>query len=74
MLWVTLYDGRVIGTPLAWYPWLQTMTLAELMDYELSAAGVHWPHHDVDLSIEGMLKGINPAERLHSMAKPAETA
>jgi hypothetical protein len=61
MLWVSLQDGRVIGTPLEWYPWLKALTLAELMDYELSAAGIHWSNHDIDLSIEGMLKGINPA-------------
>jgi hypothetical protein len=73
MLWVTLYDGRVIGTPLTWYPWLQNMTLAELTDCELSTSGIHWPKHDVDLGIEGMLQGINPAERLHDTPEPAKT-
>ncbi len=74
MLWVTLYDGRVIGTPLEWYPWLHDMTLAELMDCELSTSGIHWPKHDVDLGIEGMLKDINPAEHQHDAPEPVETA
>lgn len=62
MLWVTLYDGRVIGTPLAWYPWLHKMTLAELMDCELSTDGIHWPQRDIDLGVEGMLAGVNPTK------------
>lgn len=66
MLWVTLYDGRVIGTPLDWYPWLKNLTLAELADYELTTGGIHWPKHDIDLGIDGMLVGTNPAQRFHA--------
>jgi hypothetical protein len=62
MLWVTLHDGRVIGTPLEWYPWLRTMTLAELTECELSTNGIRWPNHDIDLGIEGMLAGVNPTQ------------
>jgi hypothetical protein len=64
MLWVILYDSRVIGTPLTWYPWLRNMTLAELMDCELSTDGIHWPKYDIDLGIEGMLAGVNPTKTM----------
>ncbi len=65
MLWVTLYDGRIIGTPLDWYPELAGLTLAELRYCELTTSILIWPEHDISLSIEGMLAGNNPAQRGH---------
>jgi hypothetical protein len=62
-LWVTLYDGRIIGTPLAWYPELSALTLAELRNCELTTSILIWPDRDISLSVEGMLAGINPAQR-----------
>jgi Protein of unknown function (DUF2442) len=60
MLLVTLKDGRLIGTPLAWYPRLAAATREQLQNYELWAFGIHWDELDEDLSIEGMLQGIRP--------------
>jgi hypothetical protein len=60
LLLVTLKDGRVIGTPLEWYPRLVQATSEQLSDYELWAFGIHWEALDEDLSIEGMLEGIRP--------------
>jgi excisionase family DNA binding protein len=60
-LWVTLADGRVIGTPLGWYITLSNAAPEQLAHYELSAAGVHWPDLDEDLSVNGMLLGRRPA-------------
>ncbi len=57
---VTLRDGRLIGTPLDWYPKLAHATLEQLDNYELWAFGIHWEELDEDLSIEGMLQGIRP--------------
>ena len=65
-LWVTLHDGRVIGTPLEWYPELAALTLAELRNCELTTSILIWPDHDISLSVEGMLAGINPAQRNQS--------
>ena len=60
LLTVTLADGRVISTPLAWYPRLQAATLDQRNHIELMTDGLHFPELDEDLSIKGMLAG-NPA-------------
>lgn len=54
---VTLADGRVIRTPLWWYPRLLNATHEQRNIVELMPFGVHWPEIDEDLSIEGMLAG-----------------
>jgi hypothetical protein len=59
-LLVTLKDGRLIGTPLSWYPRLVNATPEQLANYELWSFGIHWEDLDEDLSIEGMLQGIQP--------------
>jgi len=56
-LWVTLLDGRVIGTPLEWYPRLVEAAANQLAAVELSPAGIHWPEIDEDLSVAGLLLG-----------------
>jgi hypothetical protein len=63
MLLVTLKDGRIIGTPISWYPRLASATPEQLEKYELWAFGIHWEELDEDLSIEGMLQGIRPKSR-----------
>lgn len=60
MLLVTLKDGRLIGTPISWYPRLASATPEQLAQYELWAFGIHWEDLDEDLSIEGMLQGVRP--------------
>lgn len=60
MLRVTLRDGRVIATPLDWYPRLAEATPDQLANVELGLSGVHWPDLDEDLSIDGMLRGVRP--------------
>lgn len=59
-LWVTLDDGRVIGTPLDWYLTLANATATELSNYELFDETIHWPDLDEDLSIHAMLAGKRP--------------
>lgn len=60
MLLVSLLDGRLIGTPLDWYPKLMTATSEELANVEFSTFGLHWEDLDEDLGVEGMLLGIRP--------------
>ncbi len=60
---VTLADGRVIGNPLDWHPWLRDATPAQQARYDLRAFSVDWPDLDEGLDIEGMLRGIRPALR-----------
>ena len=56
-LHVTLEDGRIISTPMAWYKPLQNATLAQLKNYTLIClgTGIEWEEFDYQLSIEGML-------------------
>jgi hypothetical protein len=54
---VRLADGRLLITPLWWYPRLSSATPAQRNTVELMLDGVHWPDVDEDLSIRGMLSG-----------------
>lgn len=54
---VELEDGRVILTPMAWYPELQMATFAQINNYSFicQKTGIEWPEMDYQLSIDGML-------------------
>ena len=56
---VELRDGRVISTPLLWYPRLENAGAQERATWEWigSGTGIHWPGLDEDLSVAGMLAG-----------------
>lgn len=63
LLHVTLQDGRVIATPLDWYPRLVDATPEQLADVMLMIDGIHWPQLDEDLLVRGMLEGVRPPQR-----------
>lgn len=56
---VELSDGRLLGTPVRWYPRLLQATAEERRRWEIlgGGIGVHWPDVDEDLSLGGMLAG-----------------
>jgi hypothetical protein len=56
-LTVTLADGRVLQTPLWWYPRLLAATAEQRSQVELSPLGMHWPEIDEDISVASMLRG-----------------
>lgn len=58
-LFVEISDGRILGTPIRWYPRLASATPEERRNWQICGAGegVHWPDVDEDLSLEGMLAG-----------------
>lgn len=58
---VTFTDGRVLGVPLLWFPRLHSATAAERMQYEIGGGGIslHWPELDEDLSIAGLMAGVD---------------
>src|SRR5574341_452300 len=60
MVIVMLADGRTIGNPLDWHPWLRDATPTQQAHYELHAFSIDWPDLDEGLDIEGMLRGIRP--------------
>lgn len=57
LLHVELTDGRVISTPLAWYPELAAAAIKDLLNYRFicDGSGIEWPSLDYHLSIESML-------------------
>ena len=56
-LWVGLSDGRIIGTPLAWFPRLLRADRAAREAFEVSVFGIHWEGLDEDISVEGLVAG-----------------
>ena len=56
-LHVELKDGRMISTPMSWYPELNNATLGQLADYRFicRGTGIEWPVLDYHLSIDAML-------------------
>jgi hypothetical protein len=58
---VTFIDGRVLSVPLAWFPVLSAATPAQRARYEIGGGGIslHWPDLDEDLSIAGLMAGVD---------------
>jgi hypothetical protein len=54
---VALADGRVLRTPLWWYPRLAKAPPEARNVVELSALGIHWPEIDEDISVASILRG-----------------
>ncbi|HVU12868.1 MAG TPA: DUF2442 domain-containing protein [Phototrophicaceae bacterium] len=63
---VTLADGRVIGNPLDWHPWLANASAEQQAHVELHHYSVDWPDLDEGLDIQGMLMGIHPKYPEHA--------
>ncbi len=52
-LTVTLDDGRVLSTPISWYPRLLHATESERNNYRFigNGTGIHWPDLDEDIKV-----------------------
>ena len=63
-LTVVLADGRSISVPLAWFPRLLHATAAQRSNFEFlgEGHGIHWPDIDEDISVEGLLRGVQSPE------------
>jgi Protein of unknown function (DUF2442) len=61
MMRVFFTDGRVLGVPLVWFPALRQATPRQRSRYEIGGRGVslHWPELDEDLSIAGLMAGVD---------------
>lgn len=59
---VLLADGRRVSVPLAWFPRLLHATSEQRLNFEIlgEGQGIHWPDLDEDLSVSGLLKGVQP--------------
>lgn len=58
---VLFMDGRVLSVPLAWFPRLRRATPEDRAHYEIGGGGVslHWPNLDEDLSVAGLMAGVD---------------
>lgn len=56
---VELIDGRIISTPIRWYPELQRGTLEQLIRWRFicDSTGLEWAGLNYQLSIEAMFAG-----------------
>lgn len=59
-VYLRLADGRVIGNPLAWHPWLAAATAEQRANFELYELSVYFPDLDEGLDVEEMMKGMPP--------------
>jgi len=61
MMHLHLQDGRIVSVPLAWSPRLSNATIAQREHYEISGGGIsiHWPEIDEDLSVAGLMGGVD---------------
>jgi len=61
MMHVYLTDGRIISVPVIWFPSLRDASPRQRNRYEIGAGGngLHWPELDEDLSIAGLMAGVN---------------
>jgi hypothetical protein len=58
---VAFTDGRVLSVPLEWFPALRRASPEQLKHYEIGGGGVslYWPELDEDLSIAGLMAGVD---------------
>ena len=72
---VALADGRVVTTPLAWFPRLLAATAQQRAEWELigGGIGIHWEAIDEDILVASLLQPENfmrlPNEALQRTAQ-----
>jgi Protein of unknown function (DUF2442) len=61
MMQVVFSDGRILSVPLIWFPRLHEATAKQRAKYEIGGGGIslHWPELDEDLSIAGLMAGVD---------------
>ena len=61
MMRVAFTDGRILCVPLAWFPTLRDATPEQRSRCEIGGGGVglHWPEIDEDLSVAGLMAGVD---------------
>lgn len=60
MVFLRLADGRVIGNPLDWHPWLAQASPEQHANVEMYELSVYFPDLDDGLDVEEMMRGMPP--------------
>lgn len=73
---VVIDDGRLVVTPLSWYPTLAAASPKARSDWRIqgNGRGIHWPKLDLDLSVAGMMVGVPESTRSAVGALPLGAA
>ncbi|MCW5852493.1 MAG: DUF2442 domain-containing protein, partial [Anaerolineae bacterium] len=68
---VYLKDGRVLSSPLAWFPRLRHGTPAERNHYQLQGDDdvIHWPDLDEDIELLSLFQGGTSIESESSIQR-----
>ncbi len=58
---VALTDGRVVSVPLSWFPALRDATPEQRTQCQIGGGGIglHWDDLDEDVSIAGLMAGVD---------------
>jgi len=59
-VYLRLADGRIVGNPIAWHPWLVAASPEQCRNVELYELSVYFPDLDEGLDVEEMMKGMPP--------------
>lgn len=62
-VYLHLADGRIVGNPLAWHPWLEAASDSQRVNVEYYELSVYWPDLDDGLDVDEMIKGIPPRHK-----------
>ena len=57
VFFIRMSSGTEISFPVSENPRLRDASVEEILDFEISPLGIHWPALDEDLSISGLLQG-----------------
>ena len=56
-IFITLNDGRILGLPLGWYPWLAAATPEQQANVEIGLFSIDWPDLEEGIDMAAMLTG-----------------
>ena len=65
---IEMADGRTLGLPLYFFPWLQYATEAQRQNYQLNYYTVDWEEMDEGIDMVAMLTGLY----IKDMPRPEE--
>lgn len=70
---IEMTDGRILGLPLYFFPWLQNATTSQRQNFQLNYYTVDWEELDEGIDMVAMLTGlyINDMRRPENAATPA---
>jgi len=57
IFFISMSSGNEITFPVVENPRLRNASIEEILDFEITPLGIHWPALDEDLSISGLLQG-----------------